>query len=129
MSTPIEVSERRALHVNKPKQGARNVIDIKWVLKLKIVTKDGKTSRVIRARLTVRGFKDRDADDMTAFSATCSRWAQRIVVGEAALRKWPMALTDVPKAFLQGITCDQLAEESNATRKDLAFTVVWFPYP
>ena len=50
----------------RPRKGARNVIDTRWVLKWKWVERDGKRCRVIRARLTVRGFKDIDAQDMSA---------------------------------------------------------------
>ena len=44
----------------KPRRNARNVIDARWVVKWKWVEEAGKRERVIRARLTVRGFKDLD---------------------------------------------------------------------
>ena len=78
---------------------------------------------MIRSRLTVRGFKDQDVNDMAAHSATCSRWAQRLVVSEAAARRWPMALTDVPKAFLQGISYEELAAETGELVRGVSFMV------
>ena len=70
----------------RPKQGARNVIDCKWVLKWKnefeatgvdgSSGKEQKSRRVIRARLTVRGFKDLEniwwIDTLEPVSATVS---------------------------------------------------------
>lgn len=41
---------------------ARNIVDCKWVIKWKNeILPDGSTRRVIRARLTIRGFKEIDA--------------------------------------------------------------------
>merc|ERR1712185_387919 len=59
---------------------ARNLIDSRWVLKWKLV--DGR--RVIKARLTVRGFKDLQAHDLKTFAATASRWGQRAVAAMVA---------------------------------------------
>ena len=48
----------------KLRQDAHNIIDTRWVIKLKWVQKDGKWVRIIRARLTVRGFKDSGKQDV-----------------------------------------------------------------
>ena len=72
--TKLKVVERRK------KKGAPNRIDSKWVLKFKIVA--GK--RVVKARLTVRGFKDRQQPDLRTFAATGTRASQRIVCSVAS---------------------------------------------
>ena len=48
----------------KLRRDARNIIDTRWVIKFKWVQKDGKWIRIIRARLTVRGFKDSGKQDV-----------------------------------------------------------------
>ena len=45
-----------------------------------------KMARTIRMRLTLRGFKDRDAEDLTTFAGTSSRLSQRLVVSEAVVQ-------------------------------------------
>ena len=107
----------------KPRAQARNIIDTRWVLKWKWVNRDGKQVRVIRARLTVRGFKDIDAQDMSAFAGTASRWAQRIVVSEAIARGWPLLSVDVAKAFLQGVAYEELAEMTGQPQREVNFVL------
>jgi len=43
----------------------------------------GQTRRVIRARLTIRGFKDMDAKGLETYAGTSQRYSQRIVASEA----------------------------------------------
>ena len=59
----VKAKEIHGLHglgcfSRKPKREAHNVIDIKWVIKWKMV----KGIRSIHCRMTVRGFKDRDTN-------------------------------------------------------------------
>ena len=55
----------------KPKRQARNIVDCKWVIKWKHeMLPDGTTRRIIRARLTIRGFKDREAADLERYAGT-----------------------------------------------------------
>ena len=54
---------------------ARNVIDCRWVLKWKVIVESNGTRRIIRARLTVRGFKDRDAASVEGYAGTSTRWS------------------------------------------------------
>jgi Reverse transcriptase (RNA-dependent DNA polymerase). len=87
------------------KATARNIVDCKWVIKWKHeVLPDGSTRRIIRARLTIRGFKDIDAAGLERYAGTSQRYSQRLLVREAANRKWPIVSTDISKAFLQGVT-------------------------
>ena len=57
--------------------------------------------RVCKARLTVRGFQDRDRHTET-FASTASRWGQRIVVMIAVQQQWPLMTADIGAAFLRG---------------------------
>ena len=47
-----------------PRVTAKNIIDTRWVLKWKWVKVNGKRARGVRARLTVCGFKDAQAQDL-----------------------------------------------------------------
>ena len=64
-----------------PRNSAKNLLTSKWVLKWKDV--EGK--RVIKARLTVQGFKDRQQVDN--YAGTTSRWGQRLILIIAAQTK------------------------------------------
>ena len=78
-----------------------NVIDARWVIRWK-VSPGGK--RAIKARLTVRGFKDLQANDVTTFAGTTSRWGQRLICSIAAQHHWQLFSADVGAAFLKGLT-------------------------
>jgi len=96
----------------KARSNARNIIDCRWVLKWKLDadTQDAASQAkaekrwVIRARLCLRGFKDIDAKDIAKYAGTANRTTQRLLVSEAAVRRWPLGTTDISKAFLQGVT-------------------------
>ena len=63
----------------------------KWVGKWKMIkAKDdpNKKVRIIRMRLTLRGFKDRDADSLQTYSGTAGQLSQRLMVSEACCRGW-----------------------------------------
>ena len=106
----------------KPRAQARNIIDCRWVLKWKHeLLPDHSTRRIIRARLTVRGFKDVDASGLASYAGTSQRYSQRIVVSEAAVRRWDIATTDVSKAFLQGVTYQELAEMTGEPLREVNF--------
>ena len=79
-------------------------------------------------RMTLRGFKDRDADNLETFAGTSSRISQRLVVSEAAIRGWPLTAIDVKKAFLKGVTYRLIAQLMNEPLRvvhfDLDVTVV-----
>ena len=101
---------------------ARNVVDCKWVIKWKNeVLEDGKTRRIIRARLTIRGFKDMEAADLSRYAGTSQRYSQRLLVSESANRKWPLVSTDISKAFLQGVTYEELSRMTGETLRDVCF--------
>ena len=67
----------------------RNILDSRWVSKWKAV----EGQRIIKARLTVRGFKDAQQEGMSTFAGTASRWAQKSLLPIAAQHSWkPKAL-------------------------------------
>ena len=99
----------------KPRNQARNIIDVKWVKKWKFEqaarsVEDSRTKgpadtkRIIRARLTVRGFKDMDAKGLENYAGTSQRYSQRIAVSVAVQHGWDICTADLSKAFLQGVT-------------------------
>ena len=114
--------------------GARNIIDCRWVIKWKYeqeaISVDAASNqavaqsarkRVIRSRLTVRGFKDRDAQNLDSYAGTSQRYSQRLVCSEAAFRGWPICTTDISKAFLQGVTYEELAELTGEPIREVNF--------
>ena len=54
----------------RPRQGAKNILGVNWVAKWKWVKKKDSEEkvRVIRMRMTLRGFKDEDADYVITFA-------------------------------------------------------------
>ena len=101
----------------RPRAEAPCVIDVRWVFKWKFV----KGVRKIRARLCLRGFKETGSDDQSNYSATATRFSQRALVSECVLRGWVLASSDVPKAFLQGVSYDELAQATNRPKRDVSF--------
>jgi len=111
--------------------GARNVIDTRWVLKFKHkqeatdAESSGaaapKTTKVIRARLTVRGFKDHARNTIDTYAGTSTRYAQKLLCSEAVRQGWDIATTDISKAFLQGVTYEELAELTGESRREVNF--------
>jgi len=102
-----------------PKAKARNVIDSRWVIKWKMV--DGK--RVIRARLTARGFKDAQAQEVSTFAGTATRWGQRLVNLMCAQNKWTLFSADIGQAFLRGLTFEQIDSMEGEIHRDVQITV------
>ena len=94
-----------------PSAQARNVLDSRWVLKWNQKDKEKKS---VKARLTVRGFLDQQSNSLSTFSATASRWSQRLVVSITVQRSWKLFGLDVAQAFLKGLTFDQLNDLEKA---------------
>jgi hypothetical protein len=114
----------------KPKREARNIIDCRWVLKWKweLAATEASTSaieqksrRVIRARLTVRGFKDLEKHLVDRYAGTAQRYSQRVLVSEAVMRGWDIGTTDISKAFLQGVTYKELSEMTGEPVREVNF--------
>ena len=104
----------------KRRREAKHIIDCRWVLKWSWdkPTTDAQQNtqhntqarRVIRARLTVRGFKDIDKGYIDNYAGTSQGYSQRLLVSEAVLRGWDLCTADIRKAILQGVTCEDLSE-------------------
>ena len=66
---------------------------------------DGRTVRIIRCRMALRGFRDMGAGALQAFAGTAKQASQRLLSSEAACNPdWVYVAVDVEKAFLQGMT-------------------------
>ncbi len=77
------------------KGSAGNLMTSRWVLRWK----RGDQEPVIKARLPVHGFKDQDADSLTAYAATASKGAQRLILSIAAPERWELQSTAVAFSF------------------------------
>ncbi|CAK0801133.1 unnamed protein product, partial [Prorocentrum cordatum] len=102
-----------------PKDQATNIIDSRWVLKWKEI--DGK--KQVRARLTVRGFKDMQSPELSTFAGTTTRWGQRLVNQVTAQRKWRLFSADISQAFLRGLTFEQVAAMDGEVKRKVQFTM------
>ena len=105
----------------KLRREAQNIIDTRWVIKFKWVQKDGKWVRIVRARLTVRGFKDSGKHDVDRYAGTSSRSSQKVVVSEAVCRGWDILSADISKAVLQGVTYEELARLTGTKPREINF--------
>ena len=107
-----------------PRAGARNILDVRWVCKWKYI-KDPKNlatqMRIIRMRMTQRGFKDADAEHLLTYAGTSSRMSQRIVVSEAVIQNWTLTAVDLKKAFLKGITYAEISELTGDPVREVNF--------
>jgi hypothetical protein len=86
---------------------SRNTLDARWVIKWKMI----KNQRAFRARLTARGFLDKQQKVLNTHTGTTSKWAQRLVVVAAVEFQWQLYSADISQAFLRGITFEELAKE------------------
>jgi hypothetical protein len=99
-------SEYDALIKNKtwhfvPPQKGRNVIDCKWVYKVKRKV-DGSLDRY-KARLVVKGFKQRyDIDYKDTFSPAIKSATIKTILSIAISRGWSIRQLDIQNAFLHG---------------------------
>ena len=102
------------------------MLKFKWEQPTTDVTSSGSQQaeaavKTIRARLTVRGFKDSGKNDIDRYAGTSSRCSQKLLVSEAVRRKWDIARTDISKAFLQGVTYEELARLTGESLREVNF--------
>ena len=109
----------------RPLRGARNVMDSRHVFKWKHRKgKDGQMTRIIRCRMALRGFRDLDAGVLETFAGTAKRASQRLLSSEAACRPdWVYVAADVPTAFLQGMTYEEMHELTGEAPREVNFTL------
>ena len=78
---------------------------------------------MIRARLTVRGFKDVDASHLENYAGTSQRYSQRDLASVAVQNQRDICTTDISKAFLHGVTYKELAEATGEPLREVNFTL------
>ena len=113
---------------------AKNIIDCRWVIMRKhevaaVSVADASKQfgastvpkRVVCCLLTVRGFKHRDAQNLDSYAGTSQRYSQRLVCPEAAHRGWPICTSDISKAFLQGVTYEELSSLTGEPIREVSF--------
>ena len=115
----------------RDRHDARNVIDVRWFFKwrLEVIAREAVAStssapiqrRTVRAGLCLRELKDMQKDDIASYAGTRQRYSHRILVPEAVIRGWDLATTDIIKAFLQGITYEELAELAGEPLREVSF--------
>ena len=104
---------------------ARNILDSRFVAKWKVVKlPDGSSKRIIRMRMAMRGFKDWDIENLTTYSGTASRNSQKILASEASCHPdWEFLTLDINKAFLQGMTYQEMHELTGEAERIVHFTL------
>eukprot|EP00959_Pyramimonas_sp_CCMP1952_P010372 217320-Pyramimonas_sp.AAC.1 len=80
--------------------------------------------KTIRLRLALRGFMDTEAFDVETFSGTARRQSQRLLASEAACHpEWILASMDMDKAFLKGLTYEELAHATGEGARMVCFAL------
>jgi hypothetical protein len=102
MDIKYEALEKNRTWHLVPRSNARNVIDSKWVYKVK-KNADGALDRY-KARLVVKGFKQRYGIDYEdTFSLVVKAATIRIVLSIAVTKGWCLRQLDVQNAFLHQV--------------------------
>ena len=100
-----------------PATQARNRVDTRWVFTWKLVN----NKKIIKCRLTMRGFRDRQID-METFAGTASRSGQRIVNSVVVQENdFVLFSFDVSQAFAKGMTFEELARLTGTQLREVEF--------
>lgn len=83
-----------------------NCMTSRWVIRFKMI----EGLKAIKARLTVHGFKDADAETLSTYASTACKWAQRLVCATAAQMRWELCSADVSSAFIRSLTFEEMAK-------------------
>ena len=108
----------------KRKSECKNPVDGTWVLKWKRVKQaDGSVQKIVKARLTARGFKDLQAyqENIATFSGTATKAGQRAVCGFAAQHEYTLFSLDISAAFLKGLTFKEIAKLTGEPLRSVQF--------
>ena len=97
----MALMKNKTWHLVPPQKG-RNIIDCKWVYKIKRKS-DGSLDRY-KARLLAKGFKQRYGIDYEdTFSPVIKSTTIRVILSIAISRGWSLRQHDVQNAFLHGV--------------------------
>lgn len=97
----MALMKNKTWHLVPPQKG-RNIIDCKWVYKIKRKS-DGSLDRY-KARLVAKGFKQRYGIDYEdTFSPVIKSTTIRVILSIAISRGWSLRQHDVQNAFLHGV--------------------------
>ena len=100
------------------RRSAKNLVDTRWVHKWKLI----EGLRAVKARLTMRGFKDREGSRLETFAGTASRWGQRLVNSAACIfEDMTLFSFDVSSAFAKGMTFKELSELTGQPLREVQF--------
>jgi hypothetical protein len=103
-----------------PKGTTGNCMASRWVLRWKSDNLTG--IRTLKARLTVKGYADREGAHLATFAGTASRWSQKLVVAIAVQQGWSLLTADVGAAFLRGLTFRELSSLTGESLRRVSFT-------
>lgn len=124
MKEELQIWVDHSCCTRRPRKGARNVLDSRWVARWKWVKRKDDPSqkqRIIRMRITLRGSKDIEAEGLVTHAGTNSRTSQKVVTSAAVWRNWPLTAIDVKQAFLKGFTYEELACTTNEPSREVIF--------
>ena len=96
----------------------------RFVSKWKFIPYDEGSHKIIRMRMCIRGFEDWFAHLYDTYAGTASRQAQRILCSEVACHEdWIIVTIDIEKAFLQGLTYKEIADETGEEERFVFFNL------
>lgn len=99
---------------------ARNLVDARWV----ITWKRKPEGTVVKCRITMRGFKDKN-EDLLTYAGTATSYGQRVVncIMAQHLQEWVLFSLDVSKAFAKGLSFEELARLTGEPLRRVEFEV------
>ena len=104
-----------------PRNKAVNILKSKWVLKWKIMDKDGVKQRRIKSRLVAQGFQDKQ--ETPNYAGTTTRWGQRLLIIVSVQFGWSLWSADISEAFLRGLTFEELQHENQGVLRQVEISL------
>eukprot|EP00971_Amphidinium_carterae_P339893 6477948-Amphidinium_carterae.1 len=102
-----------------PRAQSTNLVDSKWVYRWK----PGETGRVIKSRITLRGFKDQDRS-VNTWAATAARNTQKTINSLAMTQPgFVVESWDISSAFAQGMTFQEIASTTGEEQRSIQLEV------